>query len=104
MRKHYEPALFVEGSGLIDSIYYTSQGDRRVVLLNAGSDRPAGEGNHVNIEEFIPVEATVRSRQPIAAAHDISGKPLPVFKSDGFSVVRVLVVGAYAGARLVSAI
>jgi hypothetical protein len=104
LRRRYEPGLFVEAPGLIDSIYYNGPGDIRAVLLNAGSDRPAGEGDHINIEEFIPVAATVCSRRTVAAAFDLSGKPLPVSRSDGFSRVKVSVAGAYAGVRLVMTI
>jgi hypothetical protein len=103
LRKHYQPALFVDAPGLIDSIYYTHRGETRVVLLNAGSDRPAGDGNHVNIEEFIPLTVTIRSGQPVAAAFDLLGNPLPLTTSDGSSIVRVAVTGAYAGVRLVMA-
>ncbi len=104
LRRHYEPALFVEAPGLIDSIYYNGHGDTRVVLLNAGSDRPAGEDNHLNIEEFIPVDVTVWSRQAVTGAFDLSGAALPLSKSNGFGMVRVSVRRAYEGVRLLTAV
>lgn len=103
LRKSYEPMVFVGAPGVIDAVYYTSRGEIRVVFLNCGSDRPAGEGDHVNIEEFIPVTVTVRSHQIIAAAFDLPGKPLPLTRSAGISAIRVPVSGAYAGVRLVLA-
>jgi len=103
LRTSYMPAVSVRAPGVIDALYYRAPGEIRVVLLNSGSDRPSGEGNHVNIEEFIPVSVEIEVRRNISAAFDLHGNTLTVRRSGATTVVDVPSVYAYAGVRLVGA-
>ncbi len=55
LASYFRPALRVVAPRAVDAIYNRTVEDVRIILINSVTNRPAGEGNRVQIDEIVPV-------------------------------------------------